>query len=75
MSNLQRVWEEFQRRTGGKSAPGIDGITPAVFRDQSHWRLRDIRDELGDGYRFSALRGLAMPKKDASKLRLICVPR
>lgn len=74
ISNLQRVWEEFLHRTGGRSAPGIDGITPAVFRDQSRWRLRKIGDELRDGYCFSALRGLAMPKKDVSKLRLICVP-
>ena len=72
--NLKAVWEDFWRRTGGKSSAGIDGITPAAFRDQIESRLHLLKVDLDRGYRFGSLRGVAIPKKDPSKLRLICVP-
>ncbi len=74
LKNLTTVWEGFWERTGGKSSAGIDGITPAVFRDQLHSRLQLMKSDLERGYVFSQLRGVAIPKKDPSKLRLICVP-
>lgn len=74
MSNLEAVWESFWKGNRRKSAAGVDGIRPSDFYSQKVRRLRDIHFELGDGYAFSALRGIAVPKKDASKLRLICVP-
>ena len=45
-----------------------------MFRDQLKARLHSLKLELENGYTFDALRGVPIPKKDPSKLRLICVP-
>ncbi|MCK8637657.1 hypothetical protein CO583_05380 [Parasaccharibacter sp. TMW2.1882] len=37
-------------------------------------RLREIQSNIRDGYKFSLLRGVAIPKTDPKKLRLICIP-
>ncbi|MFT8783820.1 reverse transcriptase domain-containing protein [Acetobacter syzygii] len=74
ISNLEKVWDDFWRRTRGKTTPGIDDVSPILFREQKRSRLQSIHHDLRDGYQFSALRGVAVPKTDPSKLRLICVP-
>jgi RNA-directed DNA polymerase len=74
LENLQVVWKDYWKHARRKSAAGIDGVTPQAFHNDLGRRLRLLRDELRDGYSFSALRGVAVPKKDISKMRLICVP-
>ncbi len=74
IKNLTFVWSSFWKRTGGKSGAGIDGVDPAKFREQLTSRLASLKAELDEGYAFRALRGVAIPKSDPTKLRLICVP-
>jgi len=73
VANLRDVWKEYKPRAKG-SAPGVDGITPKQFDDNLMQRIALIRAEVVDGYTFSALRGVSVPKKDPTKFRMICVP-
>ena len=72
--NLRDVWREFLARSGKKSSAGVDWVTPVQFQQDLHKRLSDISTEMRTGYTFSPLRGVVLPKKDAGKTRLICVP-
>jgi RNA-directed DNA polymerase len=73
VANLRDVWREYRPRAKG-SAPGIDGITPKQFDDNLTQQIALIRTEIADGYNFSPLRGVSVPKKDPTKSRMICVP-
>lgn len=73
VANLRDVWKEYRPRAKG-SAPGVDGITPKQFHENLTQRIALIRAEVADGYTFSALRGVSVPKKDPTKFRIICVP-
>ncbi len=73
VANLRDVWKDYKPRAKG-SAPGVDGITPKQFDDNLTQRIVLIRAEVVDGYTFSALRGVSVPKKDPTKFRMICVP-
>ncbi len=73
VANLRDVWKEYKPRAKG-SAAGVDGITPKQFDDNLTQRIALIRAEVADGYTFSALRGVSVPKKDPTKFRIICVP-
>lgn len=73
VANLMDVWKEYRPRAKG-SAPGVDGCTPKQFDDNLMQRIALIRAEVTDGYAFSALRGVPVPKKDPTKFRIICVP-
>ena len=73
VANLRDVWKEYRPRAKG-SAPGVDGITPKQFDENLTQRIALIRAEVADGYTFSALRGVSVPKKDPTKFRMICVP-
>ena len=74
VENLRDVWREFAGRGGIKSSAGIDGVTPALFRDDLGRRLSHISEAMKGGYEFSSLRGVVLPKKEPGKTRLICVP-
>jgi RNA-directed DNA polymerase len=73
VANLWDVWKEYRPRAKG-SAPGIDGVSPKQFDDNVKQQIALIRTEVADGYTFSALRGVSVPKKDPTKFRMICVP-
>ena len=72
-ANLRDVWKEYRPRAKN-SASGIDGVTPKQFDDNLTQWIAQIRAEVVDGYTFSALRGVSVPKKDPTKFRIICVP-
>ena len=74
VENLRDVWREFLARSGKKSSAGVDSVDLAQFKQDLHRRLSDISTEMRTGYTFSPLRGVVLPKKDAGKTRLICVP-
>ena len=74
IKNLEEIWKEFLRRSGAKSSSGIDWVTPDTFRRNLRQNLSLLSTEIRDGYTFSALRGVVLPKKDPTKTRLICVP-
>lgn len=74
VENLRDVWREFTGRGGIKSSAGVDGVTPAMLRDDLGRRLSRISEEMKNGYEFSSLRGVVLPKKEPGKTRLICVP-
>ena len=71
--NVQQVWKGIWGRVK-HSTPGVDGITPQQFNDDLTARVRNIKNEIKDGYSFSSLRGVRAPKKDPTKFRIICVP-
>ena len=73
-ANLIAVWDDFWQKSKGKRSSGIDWVTPLAFKEGLAWRVQNIRDQLGRGYTFLDLRGVALPKKDTSKYRLICIP-
>ena len=73
VANLRDVWKEYRPRAKG-SAQGVDGITPKQFDENLTQRIALIRAEVADGYTFSPLRGVSVPKKDPTKFRMICVP-
>jgi retron-type reverse transcriptase len=73
LENLRAIWKEYWRHSK-ESAPGIDGITPKGFNDNLPSNLSVLRAELADGYDYFPLRGVAVPKKDPAKKRLICIP-
>jgi retron-type reverse transcriptase len=72
-ANLRDVWKEYRPRAKN-SAPGVDGITPKQFNDNLTEQIASIRKKVSDGYFFSALRAVSVPKKDPTKFRIICVP-
>ena len=71
--NLREVWTEYWRKAK-KSAPGVDGIAPKDFGDNSASSIPNLQYKLRHGYRYSCLRGVPVPKKDPSEFRLICIP-
>lgn len=71
--NLKEVWKAY-RSSHKKSAPGIDGITLQHFDGSLMHRLKLIRAEIGEGYSFSSLRAIPIPKRNSDKKRLICIP-
>lgn len=74
LSNLECIWKSVAQKAGAKTTPGVDGITVPLFNAQKNNYLKDIRANLLHGYTFSKLRGVAVPKTDVTKYRLICVP-
>lgn len=74
LSNLDDAWQSVWRKAGANTTPGVDGVSALLFKEEKRKRLQDIRDRLLDDYRFSKLRGVAVPKTDATKYRLICIP-
>src|SRR4051794_17206156 len=72
-NNLAVIWKDYWR-DHKKSAPGVDGITPQIFNNDLQKNLRSLRTDLCNGYTYSALRGLPVPKKDPTKKRIICIP-
>lgn len=73
VSNLTEVCKEYWPRAKD-SSPGIDGITPKQFFENLPKQIALIRSEVRDGYSYSNLRGVSVPKKDPTKFRIICVP-
>lgn len=73
LENLREIWKEYWCQSKD-SAPGIDGITPKFFNDNLSSNLNILRAELSDGYDYFPLRGVAVPKKDPTKKRVICIP-
>lgn len=71
---LDDAWRSFWANSGKRSAPGIDGVSPQLFHEQKPQRIATIRHNLLRGYEFERLRGIAVPKTDPSKHRLICIP-
>jgi retron-type reverse transcriptase len=71
--NLTEIWNAYWPRAK-RSTPGVDGITPKQFNDNLTTHLAIIRAKLRDGYTYSHLRGVSVPKKDPTKFRVICVP-
>lgn len=72
-ANLREVWKDYRPRAKG-SAPGIDGVTPKQFNDNLKQQISRIRAEIKEGYTFSALRGIPIPKNESGKFRIICIP-
>jgi RNA-directed DNA polymerase len=73
--NLANVWKDYWKEQKHKrSAPGVDGFTPRQFNDDLKRNLRLLRADLYEGYIYSSLRGIPVPKKDPAKKRLICIP-
>lgn len=74
-TKLAEIWRDYWKDQKHKrSAPGVDGVTPQHFNSIIERNLRFLRSELCEGYTYSALRGIPVPKKDPTKKRLICVP-
>ena len=73
LGSLREVWREYWCNNKD-SAPGIDGITPKSFNDNLSTNLNILRAELSDTYDYSSLGGVAVPKKDPTKKRVICIP-
>ena len=73
VANLKAVWKEYKPRAK-HSTPGGDGVTPKQFDDGLTQQIALIRAQVAEGYTFSALRGVKVPKKDPTKFRVICVP-
>src|SRR5690349_5940535 len=73
LGNLRQVWKEYWPRAKD-AAPGIDGITPKMFDDNLLRNLNLLRPELSDSYDYFLLRGVAVPKKDPTRKRVICIP-
>jgi retron-type reverse transcriptase len=73
VSNLADIWKEYWPRAKN-SSPGVDGITPQQFFENLPKQIALIRSEVKDGYNYSNLRGVSVPKKDPKKFRIICVP-
>lgn len=71
--NLQLICDEYRTKAKGSGA-GIDGVRPERFYQDIPGQIAQIRDKVRDGYHFSKLRGVAIPKKEANKFRIICVP-
>jgi RNA-directed DNA polymerase len=71
--NLTEIWNAYWPRAR-RSTPGVDGITPKQFNDNLTTHLAITRAKLRDGYTYSHLRGVSVPKKDPTKFRVICVP-
>jgi RNA-directed DNA polymerase len=71
--NLRGVWKEYWCNNK-ESAAGVDGITPKIFNDSLPTNLTILRAQLSDGYDYFLLRGVAVPKKDPTKKRVICIP-
>ena len=72
-SNLRDVWKEYRPRAKN-SASGVDWITSDQFDKDLTQNVRLLRELLQQGYRYSPLRGIDVPKKDPTKFRIICVP-
>jgi RNA-directed DNA polymerase len=73
VKNLQDVWKEYKTKIRN-SAAGVDAVTFQNFNDEANIRLAALSKSLQNGYNFSALRGVAVPKKDPTKFRVICIP-
>jgi RNA-directed DNA polymerase len=73
VSNLNQICKEYWPRAKN-SAAGIDGITPKQFFENLPRQIALIRSDVKDGYSYSALRGVSVPKSDPAKFRIICVP-
>src|SRR5208282_4729918 len=73
IENLGTVWKTYWK-DNSKSAPGVDGITPKIFNDNLNRHLRYLREEIREGYTYSALRVIPIEKKNSIKKRLICIP-
>ena len=74
ISTLEDVWKDIWKRKRTRTTPGVDNVSASIFVNERKERLREIRRNILEGYRFSPLRGVAIPKSDPTKLRLICVP-
>ncbi|POF63705.1 reverse transcriptase domain-containing protein [Novacetimonas maltaceti] len=74
LSRLEFAWKQIWRKRGAKTTPGVDGVSATTFKNERMNRLREIQSNIRDGYKFSLLRGVAIPKTDPTKLRLICIP-
>lgn len=74
LSRLEFAWKQIWRKKGAKTTPGVDGVSATTFKNERMNRLREIQSNIRDGYEFSLLRGVAIPKTDPKKLRLICIP-
>lgn len=74
LSRLEFAWKQIWRKKGAKTTPGVDGVSATTFKNERMNRLREIQSNIRDGYKFSLLRGVAIPKTDPKKLRLICIP-
>ena len=73
IKNLQNIWKVYRQRAI-RSAAGIDGLTPKQLDENLSINLSLIRAKLGEGYTYSRLRGVCVPKQDPNKFRVICVP-
>ena len=73
VQNLSGVWSTF-RAKARNSAAGVNGLSPKSFDAESKYRIAVLSSEIKAGYSFSNLRGVAVPKKDPTKFRVICVP-
>lgn len=75
IDRLRSAWGYIQTRTRNARSCGIDDQTLQSFTKDLSTNLRSLQTELlsRDGYRFSALLPLLVPKPNG-KLRLICVP-
>lgn len=69
---IRIAWDDFWKRGQSQRASGIDGITPAVFRQRLDTNLERIYQELRSGYSFQALRPVAIEKSNGTK-RIICI--
>ncbi|MCE2578466.1 hypothetical protein LDL36_08125 [Komagataeibacter sp. FNDCR1] len=74
LSRLEFAWKQIWRKKGAKTTLGVDGVSATTFKNERMNRLREIQSNIRDGYKFSLLRGVAIPKTDPTKLRLICIP-
>ena len=72
-ANLSAVWKDYRKRAVN-SAAGINGLSPRKFDDEAGAHIRALSHELRDGYVYSKLRGVRVPKTDPTKFRVICIP-
>jgi RNA-directed DNA polymerase len=72
---LRKTWSDFWPNAKNQTSSGVDDITPRQFSKNLEVHLNRIYEELRSGkYKFSALYGHPVPKKDAKKKRIICIP-
>ena len=70
-STLSTALDRLKR---GAKAAGIDGVTPAMFRERRSEHLARISQQLADGtYKYSNLKAVALPKESGGH-RMLSIP-
>lgn len=74
IKNLKTAWKESRDATGRGGAPGVDKVTPAMFRERLESNFIALRKQLIEGtYKFQPLKA-SLIQKDNGKFRVICIP-